>query len=80
MKTVLIIDDRDAQMTTLTEREVLRNMRDVAHAIAQQELEGLRVSEATVEDMRRVALGEIEGDEVICNIYRRFKNVPIFRP
>jgi hypothetical protein len=67
-------------MTTLTEREVQRNMRDVAHAIAQQELEGLRVSETTVEDMRRAALGKIERDEVIRNIYRRFRNVPIFRP
>jgi hypothetical protein len=66
--------------TTLTEQEVQRNMRAVAHAIAQQELEGLKVSEATVEDMRRAARGEIESEEVIRNIYRRFKNVPIFRP
>jgi len=66
--------------TTLTEQEVQRNMRAVAHAIAQQELEGLKVSKATVEDMRRAARGEIETDEVIRNIYRRFKNVPIFRP
>jgi hypothetical protein len=66
--------------TTLTEEQVQRNMRAVAHAIAQQELEGLKVSNATVEDMRRAARGEIETDEVIRNIYRRFKNVPIFRP
>jgi hypothetical protein len=66
--------------TTLTEQQVQRNMRAVAHAIAQQELEGLKVSKATVEDMRRAARGEIETDEVIRNIYRRFKNVPIFRP
>jgi hypothetical protein len=67
-------------MTKLTDREIQRNMRDVAHAIAQQELEGLKVSEATVDDMRRAALGEIDSDVVIRNIYRRFKNVPIFRP
>jgi hypothetical protein len=67
-------------MATLTEQEVQRNMRAVAHAIAQQELEGLKVSEPTVEDMRRAALGEIETDEVIRNIYKRFQNVPIFRP
>ena len=41
-------------MTTLTEQEIQRNMRDVAHAIAQQELEGLKVSKATVEDMQRL--------------------------
>jgi hypothetical protein len=66
--------------TTLTGQEVQRNMRAVAHAIAQQELEGLKVSKATVDDMRRAARGEIDTDEVIRNIYRRFKNVPIFQP
>jgi hypothetical protein len=66
--------------TTLTGQQVQRNMRAVAHAIAQQELEGLKVSQATVDDMRRAARGEIEPDEVVRNIYRRFKNVPIFRP
>jgi hypothetical protein len=66
--------------TALTEQQVQRNMRSVAHAIAQQELEGLTVSKATVEDMRRAARGEIETDEVIRNIYRRFHNVPIIRP
>jgi hypothetical protein len=58
-------------MTTLTEQEIQRNMLDVAHAIAQQELEGLKVSDATVEDMRRVARGEIPSDEVIHNIHAR---------
>ena len=67
-------------MTTLTQQEVQRNMRAVAHAIAQQELEGLTVPEATIADLHRAARGEIDTDEVIRNIYRRFKNVPIFRP
>ncbi|MGD0772579.1 MAG: antitoxin VbhA family protein [Candidatus Solibacter sp.] len=66
-------------MTTLTEQEVQRNMRAVAHAIAQQELEGLKVPESTVADLRRTARGEIGTDEVIRNICRRFRNVPIFR-
>ena len=66
-------------MTTLTEQEVQRNMRAVAHAIAQQELEGLKVSEDTVEDMHRAARGEITSEEVIRNIYARFKHVPILR-
>jgi hypothetical protein len=67
-------------VVTLTEREIARNLRDVSHAIAQQELEGLKVSQATTEDMQRAARGEIHSDEVIRNIYARFKNVPIFRP
>ena len=66
-------------MTTLTELEVQRNMRAIAHAIAQQELEGLKVPEFTVADLRRAARGEIRTDEVIRNICRRFENVPIFR-
>ena len=67
-------------MTTLTEAEIQRNMRAIAHAIAQQELEGLKVPESTVEDLRRAARGEIDTQEVIRNIYRRFNHVPIFQP
>ncbi|HEY4050954.1 MAG TPA: hypothetical protein VGM27_29170 [Acidobacteriaceae bacterium] len=67
-------------MTTLTEQEIERNMRDVAHAIAQQELEGLKVPESTVAELYRVARGEIETDEVIRNIQRRYKNDQVFRP
>jgi hypothetical protein len=66
-------------MTTLTEQEVQRNMRSVAHAIAQQELEGLKVPDSTVADLRRAARGEIDTNEVIRNIYRRLKNAPILR-
>ena len=65
---------------TFTGRDIRRNMRSVAHAIAQQELEGLKVPASTVADLHRAARGEIDTDEVIRNIYRRFKNVPIFRP
>lgn len=63
-------------MTGLTERHIQRNMQAVAHAIAQQELEGLKVPASTIDDLRRVARGEIGTDEVIRNIYRR-ANVPI---
>jgi hypothetical protein len=52
-------------MTTLTEQEIQRNMRAVAHAVAQQELEGLNVPESAVDDLRRAARGEIDTDEVI---------------
>lgn len=65
--------------TALTEQQIQSNMRDVAHAIAQQELEGLKVSEATAEDMRRAARGEIPADEVIRNIHARLKHGEILR-
>jgi hypothetical protein len=64
-------------MTRLTEQHIQRNMRAVAHAIAQQELEGLKVPESTVVDLRRAARGEISSDEVIRNIHRRSEHVPI---
>ncbi len=60
-----------------------RNLRAVRHAVAQQELEGLTVSESTIRDMRRAARGEIDADEVIRNIYARYAgptHVQIFRP
>jgi hypothetical protein len=66
-------------MTTLSEQDIRRNMRAVAHAIAQQELEGLKVRASTVADLHRVARGEIDTDEVIRNIYRRIQNVPLLR-
>ena len=67
-------------MTTLTKQEIQHNMRAVAHAMAQQELEGLKVPKSTLDDLRRVARGEIDTDEVIRNIYRRFNHVPILQP
>jgi hypothetical protein len=63
-------------MTTLTEQDIQRNMRAVAHAIAQQELEGFTVTASTVTDLHRVARGEIDTDEVIRNICRRVQNAP----
>lgn len=66
-------------MSTLVEQEIQRNMRDVAHAIAQQELEGLKVSEATIEDMRRAAAGELRAADVIRNIHARLKHAQILR-
>lgn len=66
-------------MNTINAREVQRNMRSVAHAIAQQELEGLKVPPSTVTDLHRAARGEIGTDEVIRNIYRRLKNGSLLR-
>ena len=65
--------------TPLRKLEIDRNMRAVAHAIAQQELEGLKVSEATIEDMQRAAQGEIRSDDVIHNIHARLKHAQIRR-
>jgi hypothetical protein len=64
-------------MTTLTDRDIQRNMRAVAHAIGQQELEGLKVSESAVADLHRAARGEIGTDEVLRNIYRRVQHVSL---
>ena len=66
-------------MNTLTEQEIQHNMRSVAHAIAQQELEGLKVTESVISDLRRVARGEIGTDQVIRNIRSRVHNVPLPR-
>lgn len=66
-------------MTTLSEQDIQRNMRAVAHAIAQQELEGLTVTAPTVADLQRAARGEIDTEEVIRNIHRRVQNGSLLR-
>ena len=64
----------------LTETDIQRNLRAVDHAVAQQELEGLKVPESSVANLRRIARGEIQSDEENRNIYSRFKHVPLFHP
>ena len=64
----------------LTEADIERNLRAVTHAIAQQELEGLTVPPETVEDMRKIARGEMSNDDLIRKLYSRFPHVPIFQP
>ena len=64
----------------LTEADIERNLRAVTHAIAQQTLEGLTVPPETVEDMRRIARGDMSNDDLIKKLYSRFPNVPIFTP
>lgn len=66
-------------MPRFTEEQIERNMRDVADAIAQQAIEGLKVSPATVEDMQRAARGELEPDDVIRNIHARLKHAQILQ-
>jgi len=52
----------------------------VAHAIAQQTLEGLTVPADTVADLHRVARGEISSADAIRRIYSQFPDVSIFEP
>jgi hypothetical protein len=59
--------------TTLTEQEIQHNIRAVAHAIAQQEVDGFKVPPSVVVDLHRAARGKITTDDIIRNIYRRFK-------
>jgi hypothetical protein len=68
-----------AAITTLTELEIRHNLRAIAHAIGQQELEGLKVTPSTVADLHRAARGEIDTAEVIRNIHRRVQNVSLLR-
>ncbi|HWF26644.1 MAG TPA: hypothetical protein VG275_14405 [Solirubrobacteraceae bacterium] len=64
----------------MTDQDIARNMRAVAHAIGQQELEGLTVPPATTDDLQRVARGEMPIAAAIRNVYARFGNVPVFEP
>jgi hypothetical protein len=64
----------------ISEAEMQRRMLAVDNAVAQQELEGLTVSDATVADMRRAARDEIADEEVIANIYARYPHVSLLRP
>jgi hypothetical protein len=66
-------------MVTLSQQDIQRNMRAVAHGIAQQTLEGLEVTPATVSDLHRAARGEVGADEIIRKILGRFQDVPILR-
>jgi hypothetical protein len=64
----------------VTDQDIVRNLRAVAHAVAQQELEGLTVPTATANDLRRVARGELSMAEALRNVYARFGDVPVFEP
>jgi len=61
----------------VTDKDLARNMRAVAHAVGQQELEGLTVPQATADDLRRVARGEMPIAAALRNVYARFRNAPV---
>jgi Antitoxin VbhA len=52
----------------LSKKQIEQNMRDVAFAIANQELDGGKVPKPIVADLYRVARGEIDTDEVRSHI------------
>lgn len=54
----------------MIDKELARNLRAVAHAIAQQDLEGLIVPASTVDDLHRIARGEMSVAEAIARVYR----------
>lgn len=65
----------------MTSEELQRNQQALAHAVAQQRLEGLTVSQETLQAMQCVVNGETTTEAVIREIYQRVNpNVPIFRP
>jgi len=64
----------------LTEKEIARNLRAMDHAIAQQTLEGLTVPQAALDDLRRVAYGEITTSDALRNAHARFAHVEILHP
>lgn len=64
----------------LNRQEIIRNLAAVENAVAQQRLEGLEVPQETIEDLRRVAHGEINIEEGIKNAYRRFANAQVLKP
>ena len=64
----------------LTEADIQRNLDAVDDAVAQQALEGLTVPPETVEDMRKIARGDMSNDDLIRKLYSRFPHVPIFQP
>ncbi|MDL2321617.1 hypothetical protein LJC47_04670 [Desulfosarcina sp. OttesenSCG-928-B08] len=61
----------------LSEQEIELNMRYVRNAIAQQRLEGLEVPEETVNDLKRVARGELTVEEGLRNVAIRYGHVKI---
>lgn len=61
----------------LNERQIAWNLRAVEHAIAQQTLEGLTVPQAALDDLRRVAHGEITTSDALRNARARFAHAEL---
>ncbi len=62
---------------TIDGRELEFRMLSVDNAIAQQELEGLTVSPETVQDLIRVARGEMTSGQAIEKAHARLSHVAL---
>jgi len=60
-------------------RELEIRMLSVDNAVAQQELEGLTVSLETVQDLIRVARGEITSEQAIEGALASLGHVPLLK-
>ena len=63
----------------MTEFDIQENKRVLAHALAQQRLEGLSLSSKTEADLARVAKGEIPLSYVINDLYARYAHVEVLQ-
>jgi len=61
----------------IAERELELRMLTIENAVAQQELEGLKVSTETVADMLCVARGEITTEQAIANVHARLDHAAL---
>ena len=52
---------------------VQQRLENVEYAVASQRIEGLIVPQETIEDMKRVARGEMTTDEARESLLKRFK-------
>ena len=68
-----------AVVERISEAELARRMIAVENAVAQQELEGLTVSPQAVEDMRRVARGEMTVEQAIANVHARLPDAALLQ-
>lgn len=55
----------------LTEHEMAERRRQVANAVANQRLEGLEPDGATIADLERFAVGELEFFDVLARLKKR---------
>ncbi|MBF0520145.1 MAG: hypothetical protein HQK92_10505 [Nitrospirae bacterium] len=63
----------------MTDSEIQENKRALANALAQQEIEGLKVTPETVADLARVSNGEISTSSVIDNLYARYAHIEVLK-
>lgn len=63
---------RGGKVLTQESGTLERRIEAVEYAVASQRIEGLVVCEETIEDMRRIARGEITTDQAREALFRRY--------